>query len=80
MKEVAEHDIGIGGPSLARYAFQAGLVDEVHLFVNPVVVGGGKPGLPHGVQVDLELVGERCFGNRVVHMHHRVRREREAHG
>ena len=70
---VAERDVGIGGPGLAAEAFRANLVDEVHLFLNPVIVGGGKPALPQGVRLDLELVGERRIGG-VVHLHHRVKR------
>jgi dihydrofolate reductase len=73
MKEAADRDISVSGPGLAQHAFRAGLVDEVHLFVFPVVVGGGKPGLPQDVRVDLELLDERRFGNGVVHMHHRTR-------
>jgi dihydrofolate reductase len=73
LKDTADRDISISGPDLAQHAFRAGLVDEVHLFVFPVVVGGGKPGLPRGVRVDLELLGERRFGNGVVHLHHRPR-------
>ena len=73
MKEAADRDISVSGPGLAQHAFRAGLVDEVHLFVFPVVVGGGKPGLPRDVRVDLELLDERRFGNGVVHMHHRTR-------
>ena len=73
MKEAADRDISVGGPGLAEHAFRAGLVDEVHLFVSPVVVGGGKPGLPRDVRVELELLDERRFGNGVVHMHHRTR-------
>ena len=73
MKEAADRDISVGGPGLAQHAFRAGLVDEVHLFVSPVVVGGGKPGLPRDVRVELELLDERRFGNGVVHMHHRTR-------
>jgi dihydrofolate reductase len=72
MKEAADRDISVGGPGLAQHAFRAGLVDEVHLLVVPVVVGGGKPGLPRDVRVDLELLDERRFGNGVVHMHHRT--------
>ncbi len=51
---------------------RAGLVDECHLFVDPVVVGGGKPFLPAGVRMELELLDERRFGNGVVHLHYRV--------
>jgi dihydrofolate reductase len=73
MKGAADRDISVSGPGLAQHAFRAGLVDEIHLFVFPVVVGGGKPGLPRDVRVDLELLDERRFGNGVVHMHHRTR-------
>ena len=73
MKDAADRDISVSGPGLAQHAFGAGLVDEVHLFVFPVVVGGGKAGLPRGVRVDLELLDERRFGNGVVHLHHRTR-------
>jgi dihydrofolate reductase len=67
LKDNADRDLSISGPDLARHAFAGGLVDEVHLFAYPVVVGGGKPGLPRGVRVDLELLDERRFGNGVVH-------------
>lgn len=72
LKESADRDISIGGPTLAEHAFRAGLVDEMHLFVSPVIVGGGRPGLPPGVRLDLELVDERRFANGVVHLHHRA--------
>ena len=73
LKDAAERDLGVSGPGLARHAFAAGLVDEVHLFVFPIIVGGGKSGLPRDVRVDLELLDERRFGNGVVHLHHRTR-------
>jgi dihydrofolate reductase len=73
MKETAERDLSVSGPGLAQHAFRAGLVDDVHLFLSPVVVGGGKPALPPGIRRELELVDERRFGNGVVHLHHRVR-------
>ena len=68
MKDAADRDLTVSGPDLAQHAFRAGLVDEIHLFLFPVVVGGGKPGLPRGVRLDLELLDERRFGNGVVHM------------
>ena len=71
MKGSSDHDISVSGPGLAQHAFRAGLVDEVHLFVFPIIVGGGKPGLPRDVRVPFELVDERRFGNGVVHLHHR---------
>jgi dihydrofolate reductase len=73
MKEEADRDISVSGPDLAQHAFRAGLVDEVHLWVFPVIVGGGKPGLPRDVKIDLELLDERRFESGVVHMHYRTR-------
>ena len=73
LKEAATGDVSVSGPDLAAHAFRAGLVDEVHLFLFPVLVGGGKPGLPRDVRLDLALVDERRFGNGVVHLHHRTR-------
>jgi dihydrofolate reductase len=72
MKETAAGDISIGGPELAGQALQAGLVDELHLFMSPVIVGGGNPALPSGARLQLELLGERRFGNGVVHVHYGV--------
>jgi dihydrofolate reductase len=72
MKDSAAADISIGGPELAGHALRAGLVDECHLLLSPIVVGGGNPALPDGVRLPLELLGERRFGNGVVHLHYRV--------
>jgi dihydrofolate reductase len=63
MKAAAERDISIGGPDLAAQAFEAGLVDECHLLIAPVLVGGGKRSLPDGVHLKLELLEQRRFGN-----------------
>jgi dihydrofolate reductase len=68
MKERAERDISVGGPDLAAQAIRAGLVDEFHLFVGPVIVGGGNRSLPDGVRVALELQDERRFANGVVYL------------
>jgi dihydrofolate reductase len=73
MKESAERDLSVGGPELAANAFEAGLVDECHLFLTPVVVGGGKRALPDGVRLELELRDVGRFGNGVVHLHYRTR-------
>ena len=66
-------DVGIGGAALAVPLLRAGLVDDVRQFLHPVVVGGGTPGLPDGVRLDLELVDERRFAGGVVYLHHRAR-------
>jgi len=73
MKASAERDISVGGPDLAAQAIKAGLVDEYHLFITPIVVGGGKPSLPDAVRLELELLNERRFANGVVHLHYRTR-------
>ena len=73
MKMTAETDISVGGPDLAAQAIQAGLVDELHLFITPVVVGGGKESLPDNVRLKLELLDERRFGNGVVYLHYRIK-------
>jgi dihydrofolate reductase len=73
MKAQAERDIIVGGPELAAQAIKAGLVDEWHLFVVPIVVGGGKRSLPDNVRVKLELLDERRFGNGTVYLHYRTR-------
>lgn len=73
MKATAERDMSIGGPTLAARAIAAGLVDELRLFVAPVVVGGGTRALPDNVGWNLELVDERHFDNGVVHLHYRTR-------
>jgi dihydrofolate reductase len=72
LKGSSATDISIGGAQLAGQAMAAGLVDELHLFLGPIVVGGGKRALPDDVYVHLELLAERCFRNGVVHLHYRV--------
>ena len=74
MKASAESDISVGGSELAAQAIRAGLVDEYHLYLTPVVVGGGKPALPDNIRVKLELLDQRRFGNGAIHLHYRARR------
>ena len=74
MKSTARSDISVGGPDLAAQAIKAGLVDEFHLFVAPIVVGGGKRSLPNNATVKLELLHERRFGSGMVHLHYRTTR------
>jgi dihydrofolate reductase len=73
LKAQAAHDISVGGPELASKAFGAALVDECHLFLNPIMVGGGKRALPHHERMELELLDVDRFGNGVVHLHYRIR-------
>jgi dihydrofolate reductase len=72
MKASAASDLTVGGANLAAHAFTAGLVDECHLFIVPVLLGGGKPSLPSGIRAELELLGERRFSNGVVYLRYRA--------
>ena len=72
LKESAARDITVGGAALAGQAMAAGLVDECHLFLTPIVVGGGKRVLPDKVRARLELLSECRFRSGVVHLHYRV--------
>jgi len=71
-KASATADLTVGGAQLAAHALKAGLVDECHLFIRPVLVGGGKPALPSDDRVDLELLDERRLGNGVVYLRYRI--------
>jgi dihydrofolate reductase len=73
LKENVEQDIHIGGAELAAQAFRSGLIDECHLFIAPIIVGGGKPALPDNVRLNLELLDERRFGNGVAYLRYRTR-------
>jgi dihydrofolate reductase len=72
MKEVADSDLTIGGAELAGEAIRAGLVEECHLFLVPVLVGAGKPSLPRGVRAQLHLLDEQRFGSGVVYLRYRL--------
>jgi dihydrofolate reductase len=73
LKKSSQHDLGVGGADLAGTAIAAGLVDEYHLFLVPVIVGGGKRALPDGVHVTLELLDERRFAGGMVHLRYSTR-------
>ena len=72
LKDEADRDLAVGGAKLAGQALRAGLVDELHLLLAPVLVGGGKRALPDDVRLPLELVGERRFDSGFVHLHYRT--------
>jgi dihydrofolate reductase len=67
----SDKDFDIGGPNLAGQAIKAGIVDEYHQIIAPVLIGGGNPWLPTGAKAKLELVDERKFENGFVHLHYR---------
>ncbi|MDX6699641.1 MAG: hypothetical protein QOE65_3038 [Solirubrobacteraceae bacterium] len=72
LKRTAAADISVGGSELAGQALAAGLVDELHLLLCPIIVGGGKPALPDHVWTGLELIDERRFQCGVVYASYRV--------
>ena len=71
-KASADRDLSIGGPTLAAEALKAGLVDELRLFLAPVIVGGGLRALPDGYRTSLELVEERRFAGGFVMLAYRT--------
>ncbi len=74
LKDTSRRDITVGGAGLAGKAIAAGLVDECHLFLGPIVVGGGKRALPDNVRAQLELLEERRFKSGVVYLQYAIRR------
>lgn len=73
LKEASESDLSIGGATIGAEAFRHGLVDECVLLLCPAVVGGGKPALPRGGRLDLELLDHRRFGNGAIYVRYAVR-------
>ena len=72
MKAAADRGLSVGGPDLAAQAIRAGLVDELHWFAFPVVVGGGTHWLPDGLGIDLDLLDTHRFANGAVYLRYRV--------
>lgn len=72
LKESSSANITIGGPNLANQAMSMGLVDELHLLVHPIILGGGKRALPNNLRIQLKLLSEHQFESGVVHLHYRM--------
>ena len=72
LKATSDSDLSVGGPLLAAAAIKAGLVDELHLLVAPVAVGGGTAAFPAGVHRPLQLLDQRRFAGGMVHLHYRT--------
>ena len=73
LKRESEHDIFIGGAELAGLALESDLVDECHLFLHPVIVGGGKPAFRTATRQNLELLDTRRFSTGAIHVRYRLR-------
>jgi dihydrofolate reductase len=72
LAESRNAEIAIGGADLAAQVLNAGLVDELRLFVSPVLVGNGTRFLPPDLRLDLELTDERRFANGVVFLRYKI--------
>jgi dihydrofolate reductase len=72
IKSTADSDLSVGGPGLAAEALRAGLIDELHQFVNPVLVGGGTGWLPEDIRLELDLLDEHRFSGGVVYLRYHV--------
>lgn len=72
MKASASSDLTVGGAHLAAHALEAGLIDECHLFIRPVLVGGGKPALASHTRADLELLDNHRLNDGVVYLRYRI--------
>jgi dihydrofolate reductase len=73
LKATTDRDILIGGPALAAHALRAGLVDELHLFLAPIIVGEGKQFFPNNVRLELELLAKRRFGNGMIYLRYQTK-------
>jgi len=73
LKAELPHDVSVGGPTLAAQAIRTGLVDEYHLLVVPIMIGGGKRVLPSNACVKLDLLDERRFANGMVYLRYHTR-------
>ena len=71
LKSQSPLDLSVAGPTLADHAIRDGLVDEYQLLVAPAMLGGGRRVLPSNVQLRLELLDERRFGNGMVYLRYR---------
>jgi dihydrofolate reductase len=78
LKETANQELSIGGPELAAHAFRAGLIDEIQLFLMPILIGGGKPALPKDARLELELIEERRFDSGVVFLRYQIKGQNAA--
>jgi dihydrofolate reductase len=73
LKARSPRDVSVAGPTLAAHAIRTGLVDEYHLLVVPIMLGGGKRVLPSDVCVKLDLLEERRFANGMVYLRYHTR-------
>ena len=80
MKASATADLTVGGPHLAAHALKAGLVDECHLFIRPMLIGGRNPALPTDTRTNLELLDARPLGSGVLYLRYRIPMSPPRHG
>ncbi len=71
LRAETDGELGIGGPALASTAMRLGLIDEVRLLVQPVILGSGTRFFPPlDTRIGLRLLETRTFGSGVVLLHY----------
>ncbi|KAB2348027.1 dihydrofolate reductase family protein [Actinomadura rudentiformis] len=66
--------IAYGGGTLVSSLIAEGLLDELHLFMNPTAIGTGMPVFPAGAYQQLRLVGARAFDCGITGLHFEPKR------
>ncbi len=74
LTDASTRRVEIGGATIAAAAFRFGLVDELELYLSPVMVGGGLRALPSDVRLSLSLLEEHHFSSGVVFLSYAVQR------
>jgi len=74
LKQIESSDLAIGGPHIAAVAIKAGVVDEYHQFIAPVIIGAGNAWLPNNVHINLELVDEKRFPSGFIYLRYHLAR------
>lgn len=71
-------DLSVGGGELVATFLRYGLIDEYRIYVQPVILGAGRPLFPPGTDMTrLRLAETRAFGNGVTMLHYQRPEETE---
>ena len=69
LKEQPGPDLSVGGVQLTAALMQAGLIDEYHIFVQPIILGAGRPLYPPlNESLRLKLVETHTFQTGIVYL------------
>lgn len=71
LKEEPGGDLAVGGAGLASELIERNLIDDYHVFICPILLGGGTPYFPViERRIELELLETRTFAGRVEYLHY----------